>query len=102
MVSARAALMGGIWKEYSFEIDEHLETPGETTVVQSFEATGRLRRVDPGTFTMGAQEVRPVTFEYRLSRYRLIKAGVAEPVWDIDIPNKVFKQLGEDIFPVAA
>ena len=101
-VSSRAALLGGIWKEYSWEIEEDLETAGQPIVVQSVEMTGKLRRVDLGTFTMGAQEVRAVQLEYRLDRYKLMQPAASDPVWDIDIPNKIFRQLGEDIFPQRA
>ncbi len=102
LVSAYAALLGGLNKLYSFEIEELLETPGDpssTTVVQTAECGGILRRVSPGTFTMGGSEIRPTTLEYRLRRYKLEQAGIGAAMWDIDIDKKIFQHMGEDIFP---
>ena len=98
LVSVYAGLIGGTFKEYSFEMEEILETQGEPDVVLLHaECTGMLRRSELATFTMGAQEVRGVNLEYRLDVYKLtVGANVAH---DIDIPNKVFRQNGEDIFP---
>ena len=105
LVSSAAALLGGINRAQSFEVEELLETPGSpdpTTVIQTVEASGLLRRASPGTFTMRGSEIRPITLEYRLRVYKLEQAGLSEPVWDIDIPNKVYQAYGRDIFPAFA
>lgn len=97
-VSAYAGMLGGLFKDYSFEIEEILETYGEPdTPVLTVEATGMLLRAELATFTMGAQEVRGINLNYRLSVYKLQQEG--NVTWDIDIPNKIFQHLGEDIFP---
>ena len=105
LVSSSAALLGGINKVYSFEVEELLETPEApvpVTVVQTVEASGLLRRASLGTFTMRGSEIRPLTLEYRLRVYKLEQANLANAVWDIDIPKNIYKAYGEDIFPTFA
>ena len=100
LVTVKAALLGGIFKTYSFEIEEDLESAGQpSVVVLSAECTGILQRAGLATFTMGAQEVRGINLNYRLDVFKLQEADVADPTWDIDVPKKRFYHLGEPIFP---
>ena len=96
VTSAKAKFLAGIGKEYSIEVVEDLETPGQPTVQMTAEITGDLESPAPGNYNVGADEVRDITLTYGVKKYKLIEGG--ETVWDIDIETDTYKQNGEDIF----
>ena len=100
MTSIHAGLLAGVGKEYSFEYEETLVTPRSTTrPMLTMDVTGILLRTNFNNLNLANDEIRPVTYNYRLLAYKLVKGDVAEPIYDIDIPAGIYRQNGEDMFP---
>ena len=100
MTSIHAALLAGVGKEYSFEYEETLVTPRSASrPMLTMDVTGILLRTNLANLNLANDEIRPVTYNYRLLAYKLVKGDVDEPVYDIDIPARIYRQNGEDMFP---
>ena len=100
MTSVHAALLAGIGQEFSVEYEETLVTPRSADrPMLTMDITGILLRTNFGNLNLAADEIRPVTYNYRLLAYKLVKGDVAQPVYDIDIPSGIYRQNGVDMFP---
>ena len=98
MITVYAGMLATLGLPTTLEIVERLYNPGAAGITQLVtDCTGILNSSNFGQLDLGSDDLRPVTFEYRLTKYKQVKTGVAEPIYDIDLDNEIAKQNGVNI-----
>ena len=99
LVSVYAGLLAGIGNVYQFEIVENLDPqPASGRATLTHEITATLQDSDFGTTNLGADEVRGITYNYLVTKYKQTKSGVTQPIYDIDLDAEIYRQNGVDMF----
>lgn len=98
-ISVYASLLAGIDKVYTIEVVETLVNESGTNPTLTHEITGKLMDTDFGAVNLGADEVRPVTYNYVVTKYKQTKSDVTAPIYDIDLDADIYKQNGDEMFP---
>ena len=99
MTSVFASLMAGLGQNYSLEVEETLYTPNGVAVpILTTDVTGTLLQTNFNSVNLGDDAIRPVNFQYAVVKFKQIKGGIGEPIYDIDLDADIFKQNGKDMF----